>query len=265
MSKGLTIVLGLALVWFSAWQIAGYFMREAGTEKLAQAEHVSTPATRLEPGADVRVEAIIAEGPTTKAPFSETPCLAAVTRIGIAASYTDSQGKRAESYEPVTTRSAGPANIGIAVGDERLELPLELWLPHHMQTHSMGQLPERLGVTAQEIASAEARLLHGPSNRFWVDEATIDAGTQVFVVGTLENGADALRLAPDRVLDRVLVHPGTQADYVAKVRGSGGGLRVAGWIFSLGLGPLPLIVIGAVLLLRSRAEASPANVGVHAS
>jgi len=255
MSKGLTIVLGLALVWLTAWEIAGYFMRAAGTEKLAQAAHASTPATRLEPGADVRVEGTIAEGPTTLAPSSQKPCLAAVTRVGVTAQYKDSQGKTQRSYELVALRRVGPANIEIAVGEKRLELPLELWFPHDVESREMAELPERFGVTPDEIASARQRLLHGPGGGFSVSEGTIDAGTQVFVVGTLEQRADVLRLAPDRVLERVLVYPGSQADYVNEVRGSGGGLRIAGWIFALGVGPLPLMIIGAVLLLRSRPQA----------
>jgi hypothetical protein len=56
MSKTLAVLLALALVWLAAWEIAGHFMRQAGIEKLAQADHIRAPAPRLERGADVRVE-----------------------------------------------------------------------------------------------------------------------------------------------------------------------------------------------------------------
>jgi len=62
MTKTLGILLGLALVWLTAWTIAGYAMHSAGSEKLALVEHISAPATRLERGAEVRVQ-VSPEGP----------------------------------------------------------------------------------------------------------------------------------------------------------------------------------------------------------
>jgi hypothetical protein len=254
MSKTLAILLGLALVWLTAWQIAGCAMSEAGAEKLAQAEHIGTPATRLERGADLRVEGTIVEGPSAVAPYSQKPCLAAVTKIFVRSTYRDSQGNNALSYSHVATRRAGPASIEIAVGDRRIELPLERWSPKQFSSEITAELPPRLGVTAEEIASAKERA-RGDVGRYSVDEATIDGGARFFVIGRLEDRDGPLRLEADRVLERVELYPGTQAELVKELRGSGGGLRVAGWILRAGLGPLPLAVIGLVLLVRRRRRA----------
>jgi hypothetical protein len=257
MSKTLAILLGLALVWLTAWTIAGYYMREAGSEKLAQSDYFSTPAARLEPGADVRVEGIIAEGPPVAAPYSEKPCLAAVTYIDVVSRYRDSQNKDATESSNVVTRRVGPANIEIAVGDKLIELPLERWSPKQYSYASMSTLPPHLGVTAEQIAGAKERLRNDFTG-FSVSESTIDAGTRVFVAGRLEDLDGVLRLEEDRALGRIELYPGSQADLVKELRGSGGGLRVAGWILSAGVGPLPLAVICLVLLVTWRRRAATA-------
>jgi hypothetical protein len=255
MSKTLYLVLGLALVWLTAWEIAGYFMGQAGVEKLAQADYLSTPATHLERGADVRVEGTIVGGPSTMAPFSQEPCLAAVTDIHATSTYTDSQNKTRRDYQHVATRRAGPSSIEIAVGDHRLLLPLERWSPQHHQSQVLGELPARLDVAPEEIARARERL-QGSAGGFSISETTIDGGTHVFVVGQLEDREGELRLAADRVLGKVVLYSGSQVEFVNELRGSGGGLRIAGWILAGGVGPLPSVIIGLVLLVRYRRRSS---------
>jgi len=257
MSKTLAILLGLALVWLTAWTIAGYYMREAGIEKLAQSDYFSTSATRLERGADLRVEGTIVEGPSVAAPFSEKQCLAAVTYISVVSRYRDSQNKVATESSSVATRRVGPANIEIAVGDKRIELPLERWSPKQYSYTDMSTLPPRLGVTAEQIASAKERLQNDFTG-FSVSEATIDGGTRVFAVGRLEDRDGPLRLEADRLLERIELYPGSQDDLVKELRGSGDGLRVAGWILGAGVGPLPLAIIGLVLLVRRRKRTATA-------
>jgi hypothetical protein len=259
-SKTLCVLLGLALVWLTAWGIAGYFMGQAGVEKLAQADYLDTPATRLERGADVRVEGTVVEGPTVMATFRQEPCLAAVTHILVTSWYTDSQGKSQRDYEHVATLRVGPPSIEIAVGDRRLQLPLERWAPQHHQSQIMGELPAHVHVSPEEIARAREGL-RGSGGGFSIAETTIDGGTQVFVAGQLEDREGELRLDADRVLGKVLLSVGSQDDYVNEVRGSGGGLRIAGWILAFGVGPLPLVVIGLVVLVRrARSARSTATV-----
>jgi hypothetical protein len=251
MSKTLTVLLTLALVWLVAWGIAGYFMAQAGIEKLAQAEHVSTPATHLERGADVRVEGTLVEGPPAVSPYGQKPCLAGVTYIAAVGFYHDSRNKPAHESSAVATRRVGPPNLEIAVGEERIQLPLERWSPAHQGYENTDELPARLGVTPEEIASAKG-LLRGNFVGFSVSESTIDPGTRVFVIGRLEDVEGPLRLEADRVLGRVELYPGSQDDFVKQLSGGGGGLRIAGWILGAGLGPLPLGIIGLVLLARGR-------------
>jgi hypothetical protein len=258
MSKTVYIVVGIALVWLAAWAIAGYYMREAGLEKLAASEYLSSPATLLEPGADVRAEGTIAEAPAAAAPFSGERCLAAVTYISAFKDYRDMRNKPATESSHVATLRVGPANMEITVGDKLIQLPLERWSPKYGPPEQMPTLPPHLGVTEEQIAIAKGRLQHGFTG-FSVSEATIDAGTRVFVAGRLENGDGPLRLGADRVLDRIELYPGTQEDLVKEMRGGGGGLSIAGWILGAGLGPLPLAVIGLVLLVtrRKRSDAGP--------
>ena len=156
------------------------------------------------------------------------------------------------------TRRVGPANVEIAVGDRRLQLPIERWAPRLSRVEGMTELPPRLGVTRQEIDRARAEF-HDGSTSFSVSESTIDAGMHVFVAGSIEDVEGPLRLQADRVLERVELYPGTHEAYLAEMRGSGGGLRIAGWILGAGVGPLPLAVIGLVLLVRSRRRKASAT------
>jgi len=256
-SKTLVLVLGIALLWLAAWLIAGYYMREAGLEKIAVSEHLSSPAALLEPGADVRVEGTIVDAPTVAASFSGKRCLSAVTYISAYSYYRDSRNKPATESSHVATLRVGPANIEIAVGDKRIQLPLERWAPKYDAFENMPTLPPHLAVTEEQIAIAKTRL-ENEFTGFSVSEATIDAGTRVFVAGRLENGEGHLRLGPDRVLDRVELYRGTQEDLVKEMRGSGGGLSIAGWILGAGVGPLPLVVIGLVLLVMRRKRSAAA-------
>lgn len=256
MSKTLAILLGLALVWLTAWQIAGYYMRQAGTEQLDQAEHVSTPATRLERGAEVRVEGTVVEGPSTLAPYSQKPCLAAITSIFLMSSYRDIHDRDVHESNHIATRRVGPASIEIAVGDKRVELPLERWSPRDFSSESVAELPPRLGVTPQEIESAKQHA-QGSLGNYRVSESTIQSGARFFVVGRLEDRDGPLRLEPDRMLGRIELYPGSQDALVKELSGSGRGLRVAGWILAAGVGSLPLAIVCAVLLARRRKRPAP--------
>ena len=144
MSKTLIVLLTLALVWLGGWGIAGYFMAQAGSEKLAQADHVSTPATHLKRGADVRVEGTIVEGPLAVSSYGQKPCLAAVTYIAAEGFYRDSHNKPAQESCHVATRRVGPPNLEIAVGNERIQLPIERWSPRYDASEGTDELPARL-------------------------------------------------------------------------------------------------------------------------
>ena len=247
MSKTHYFFLALAVVWLTAWGIAGYFMNEAGVEALAHAEHLGTPATNLEPGAEVRVEGTLVGGSTTSAPFSRKPCLAAVTDVAVWSTHTNVHGKVQHDSEHLATLRAGPPNLEIAVGDRRLQLPLDQWMPRHAWSQDMAELPAHMEISPDAIARAQAELYSGYASGFSISETTIDGGTHVFVAGVLEDGE---RLAPDRMLGKVVLHPGSQDDCVESMRGGGGGLRIAGAILGFGLGPLPLAILGLVLLRR---------------
>ena len=260
MSKTKLILLSISLVWCVAWAIAGYAMHQAGVDRLAEADHVSTPATRLEPGADVRMEGTIVDGPSTVAPYSQRPCLAAVTHIAAVSSYTNSSNKTAYDSRTVATLREGPANIEIAAGDARIELPLERWSPPRDSIEEVDELPARLGVTPEQIARAKESA-RGQFLRFAIAESTIDAGTRVFVVGRLEDRAGPPRLEADRVLGRVELYRGSQAELEDELRGGGGGLRIAGWILGAGLGPLPLLVVGLVSLAQRRTRTGGGEAG----
>ena len=245
------MLFGLALVWLTAWGIAGYYMRLAGIEKLAKSDYLSTPATHLERGADVRVEGTIVEGASVIAPFSEKPCLAAVTYISAVSRYRNAQNKEATESSIVATRRVGSPNIEITVGDKRIELPLERWNPREYSYEYMRTLPPRLDVTEDQINIAKERLQNDFTG-FSVSESMIVAGTHVFVAGRLEDRDGNLRLEADRMLERIELYHGTQDDLVKETRGSGSGLQIAGWILGAGLGPLPIVVIGLVLLIMRR-------------
>jgi hypothetical protein len=255
MSKTKLLLLAISLVWFAAWAIAGYFMRQAGVERISEADHVSTPATRLEPGADVRVEGTIVYGPSTVAPYSQKPCLAAVTHIAAVSYYTNSSNKTSYDSRTVATLREGPANIEIAAGDTRVELPLERWSPKYDPAENVDEIPARLGVTPEQIARAKESA-RGEFLRFAIAESTIDAGTRVFVVGRLEDRAGPLRLEADRVLGRVELYRGSHDELVSELRGGGHGLAIAGWILGAGVGPLPLAIVGLVSLAQRRMRAA---------
>ncbi len=252
MTKTIAILLGIASVWAIAWGLGGYGMYAAGREKLAQSDHVSTLATALDRGAEVRFEGVIAEAPKVKAPFSEQDCLAAYTYVAIRGSYRDSQDRIVHTSSAIKTSRVGPVTIGIMLGDKRVELPLDRWMPSEETTsEGLREIPPRLGVTQAEIADAKAKL-RGDPGMFYVSESTLDAGQRFFVVGKLEDHEGPPRLEPDPTFERVVLFPGSHEAYIEKLRGSGGWLKIAAWILGAGVGPLPLVIIGIVLLVRLR-------------
>lgn len=255
MSKTLAILLGLAGAWFIAWTIAGHHMRAAGSEKVAEAEHVRDLGEELVRGAEIGVRGEISDGPSFVAPYSETACLAAYTRTSIFSHFRDSQDRDVYQTNTIALRRTGPPEIAISVGGERVLLPLERWSPTTFVTESPNEVPERLHVSAAEIASAKSAA-RGNLGRYSVDEATLQAGQEFFVVGRLEDGDGPLRLEADGVLRKVQLYAGTKDDLVDQLSQSGGGLRVAGWILGAGVGPLPLAVIGLVLFVRWRRAAA---------
>lgn len=85
-----------------------------------------------------------------------------------------------------------------------------------------------------------------------------------FVVGRLEDRDGPLRLEADRVLGRVELHPGSQQELAEALGRSGRGLRLTGWIYGAGVGPLPLAVIGLALLVRWRKRSAPSAAGSRA-
>jgi hypothetical protein len=180
-----------------------------------------------------------------------------VTNIFVMSHSRDSQDRVVWQSNHIATRRVGPASIEIAVGDARIALPVERWAPKEDAHDGMDELPARLEVTPEEITSAKERA-RGSIGRYSVSEATIHGGTRFFVVGRLEDRGGPLRLEADRVLGRVELYPGTQEAFVEELRGSGSGLRLAGWILGAGVGPLPLAILGLVLLVRRRKRSAAA-------
>ena len=250
MSRTISILLGLALVWLTAWSLAAYFTYASGSESLRTAAQLSTPSTVLEQGADVRIEGTLVAAPTVKATYSERHCLAAHTTIIALSRYQDSQDNWWTDSAVIKELRVGPGNIVIAADDRRIELPLDRWAARDRTSEAMQELPARLGVTAGEVAAAKARL-RGSFTGFSVSEGAIDGGTHVFVVGKLEDRDGSLLLAPDRLLGHVDLFLGTQADYVKEMERKGSSARTVAWVFAP-IGPLPLAVLGLVLLVRSR-------------
>lgn len=258
MSKTVILLLALALVWLTAWGIAGVAMHGAGSEKLAQVEHLSTPATQLERGADVRVEGTIVPVAPVTAPIGKQPCIAALTNISVVGHYRDIHDRTVADSSHVATLRVGPPLIEIAVGDRHIALPIERWAPVAEKIETFPELPQGLGVTPQQIDAAKANL-RGSFSGFSISESTLEGGVHVFIAGRIDTSDGPLRLGPDPVLGRVEVYPGTHQAFLAQMRGSGAGLRTAGWILGAGIGPLPLEILGLVLLRRRRKSAHPGS------
>lgn len=257
MSKTVGILLGLALVWLTAWSIVAYACYTSGSEQLAQAELLRASATTLEPGRDIRAEGTLMSAPTVKALHSGRPCLAAQTKVWVRSQYKDSQDNWAFDSALVKVLNVGPPSLEIAVGDQRVELPLERWVALGIESEDTTEIPPGLAVSKAEEDAARSKL-RGDFTGYSVGEATIDGGTHVFIVGRLEDGPGPLRLDADRVLGRVELFVGTQAQYVAEMVRKGNTSRMLAWIF----GPIgwpPLLVLGLVMLVRARKRsAAPA-------
>lgn len=256
MSKTIAILLGLALVWLTAWWIAAYFTYASGSESFAAAERLSVATTVLEPGAEVRVEGTLMSAPTVKASFSEQPCLAAHTIIRALSRYRDSQDHEWTDSAVVKELRVGPPNLEIAVADKRILLPLDRWESRDRMTENVGVLPDRLGVTTAELDAAKSKL-RGTFTGFAVDERTLDGGNPVFIAGQLESGTGPLRLDADRQLGRVELYVGSQANYVRDLMQQGASARTVAKVFTP-IGLVPLALLGLVLLLRKRRGAKSA-------
>ena len=86
------------------------------------------------------------------------------------------------------------------MGDNRVELPLERWMPQEETTsEGLRELPPRLGVTQAEIDDAKSRL-RGNAGLYYVSETTLDAGQKFFVVGRLEDQRARRAWSPIRCL-----------------------------------------------------------------
>ena len=248
------ILLGLALVWLTAWSIVSCACYRSGRETLAQAEQLRTPTVTLEPGEDVRVEGTLVSAPNVRAPFSERPCLAAHTVITASSHWRDAQDHEQSDVVTIKELRVGPTNLQIAVGERRIELPLELWTSRDRISEGMGTLPDRLGVSEQEEKTAIAKL-RGSFGGYTVSERTLDGGDHVFVVAKL--GPDGMHLEADRLLERVELYVGTQEQYVAEQVRSGNTSITLAYVFGP-IGLPPILVVGLVLLLRRRKEKADA-------
>ena len=158
---------------------------------------------------------------------------------------------------------SGPHGDEIDTGGERIALPRAHWTPQAEQTSSSTTktLDPRWSITPEEIEAARARPAT-PSSRFigyGVSEWVLTAGMNVFIAGHLE--ADASPHAPPRLVpasgqSKVIVFLGTQAEFVASLRGGASGLRIAGSIFVvLALAPLAIWV----LIARRRGARRPTS------
>lgn len=250
MTKTMRILLGLALVWLTAWSIAACACYRSGRETLAKAEQLRTPTTKLEPGGDVRVEGTLRSAPIVKAPFSQRPCLAAHTVITAWSRYRDAQDHDRTDAVTIEELRAGPASLEIAAADERLLLPLELWTSHDRASESVEALPDRLGVGEDERKTAIAKL-RGSFGGYTVSEQTLEGGDHVFLVARL--GSDGIHVEADRLLDRVELYLGTQEQYVAETVRSGNTSIMLAYIFGP-IGLPPIAILGVVLLRRRKAS-----------
>ena len=169
--------------------------------------------------------------------------------------YEDANGKVQHDVHPLTTLRVGPPDLVVVVGDTQLRVPIERWSPEHAKSEEVDELPASLGVTEEQITAAR-RGARGTTRRFAIAESTLEGGAPVFVGGKLEDHDGALVVDKDPMLGRVVLVPGSRADYVAGLRGSSRGLRIAGWILGAVVGPLPLVLMAIVWLVRrGRAKA----------
>ncbi|MBX3191959.1 MAG: hypothetical protein KF819_33520 [Labilithrix sp.] len=252
MKKSGRALLVIALVWLVLFEGGAYaFFRLAGASSV-EADHVSKPLTGLDRGSAVRLEATVAAGKDVLAPLSQAPCVAALTEV-YAVGYEREKEDEVRRIAVLAARiRAGPPHIGIAIGDARVEIPLALWDPSATAASrvdgSMNELPARLEITDAELREARAKV--GPRyDHLEVREWTLLAGTPLFVVGRLEDHDGALRLAPDPALGKLVMHPGTQREYIDKLKTMSIAFRIAGGAFVV-TGCVPLVILA---ISRARA------------
>ncbi|TAK31464.1 MAG: hypothetical protein EPO40_04770 [Myxococcaceae bacterium] len=255
MTRGARIFLVLAVVWLGLWGMGSVLFFKGSRAQSAQAAEWALPATGLVRGGDVRFEGVVDGRNPVTAPLSQRPCAAALTHIYYGTWYYDGQGERQLGALRIATRRA-PEAVGIVVGAERVDLPLDLWRPPTAKSadvsESFAELPARLAVPAADVASARASA-RGTFTHFSADEWRLSGGERVFVVGHVEERDGRLRLAPHRGLGRVDVFRGSQADGVRDLRSGSSGLRIAGGIFAA-LAVLPLLGFAIAQLRRRRAH-----------
>jgi hypothetical protein len=257
-SRTFWLLLGLSSLWLVAWVLAGYAMHSAGSGLIGDASRIEASRSVLEPGGLVREEAIVADGPTVVSPYGERPCLAAATYVSLVGRANGAHDREKRTTALVERRTTGPAELGMLVGQRRLALPIERWTPKVTDSPDMLELPARIAVSPNAIANAR-KSLEGRLYGYSIGEATLDAGARVFVVGRLEPRTGPLVLDADPDLGRVEVFPGTRDEYLADLRDDGAGLRLSGWVFGAGIGPLPVWIAGLVRLARRRRAGQQAH------
>ena len=254
MSKGEGIFLGIAILWLGLWGMGSWMFFSGASSHAEEAERAAMPVTALEPGAEVRIDGVVADvEDSVVAPLSQKPCAAARTSVYYRTRHAGS-GNETRHVSVLVTTLLVPRSVGIRVGNERVELPLEHWQPPTTRyadtTDTFDALPARFAVADADLARAKADNEGEPAG-FMVDEWTLRGGEPLFVTGRLEARDGKLWVLPGRGLEKVVLYRGTQADVVEHLRGEATGLRIAGSVFA-GLAVMLLLPFGLVRLRRAR-------------
>lgn len=262
MSSGERIFLGIAIVWLGLWGMGSWLFFSGAASYDEEAERAAMPVTALEPGADVRIDGVVADvEDSVVAPLSLEPCAAARTNVYYRTQYADSKNQTRYVSELVTTLLS-PRIASIRVGDEIVELPLQYWRPPTSRyadtTETFDALPARLPVADADLARARADNQGDPAG-FLVEEWTMRGGEPLFVTGRLETRDGALSIVPGHGLDEVVLYRGTQADTVEHLRGEASGLRIAGSVF-VGIAVMLVLPFG-VHRVRARSRERRIEVG----
>lgn len=248
-TMGMKIFAVVAAIWAGLWWMGAGMAFSWSSSSSAEADFLSRPTTGVDPGADLLATGVV-DGPTQPSPLAKRDCVASLTDVRYVYSYIDSEDRRQTGSRVIATFRTGPSRVPIAVGSERVMLPLARWSMKglHWEPDDQESFEDLDDARAKELRVPDSELAKAKRDNgfehFTGVEWCLKKDLELFVAGRVEprdpSGELVLDAAP--ALGRIELYPGKREALVMQLRGDSRGGKIMTVIFFL-LGFLPPLVV----------------------
>lgn len=245
-------------LWTAGWAFGSYAMFQGAQEQGRGDVALAALPRRAEPGRDVLLEVTAPRGPVVRSLDTQTDCVSALTSVSLSSPYVDSGGRTQWRSVTVAERWVGPDVLTFATNDG---LPIDVqaaaWpdRSRYAPYQSLpSELPARLGISEEELASARERL-EGPERmvgepHLEVSEWLLPPAARMVLVARLAPHGDGFVASPSELFGRIVLAPASSAaDYLAARGSESASAWIGGWVFA-GVAMLPTLVVLVILAVR---------------